>query len=316
MKWPLVPIGECTNIVSGSTPKTSVASYWDGDIHWATPKDLSELDGPYLEGTPRKLTPEGLRNCGAEILPSGSVLFSSRAPIGLVGINKVPMATNQGFKSFVPSAGKMEARYLYHWLRANRTSLQAMGNGATFKELSKAAVSRIKIPLPPIGEQRRIADILDKAEVMRAKRREAIARLETLAQSIFIEMFGDVAKNLKGWSTRPLGSQLGTIRYGTGSPPPYVDEGLPFIRATNIKNGTVEVGDLRYISPVSGAGIPKCRVNSGDLIVVRSGVNTGDCAVVPRDLDGAYAAYDLIIECDPSSAIFYNHILNSPSGRD
>ena len=94
-----VPLGEISRIVSGATPKTGVAAYWDGDIQWATPADLSKLDGPYIAETPRTLTDAGVKSCATSVLPSGSVLLSSRAPIGHVAINTVPMATNQGFKS-------------------------------------------------------------------------------------------------------------------------------------------------------------------------------------------------------------------------
>ena len=104
--WPKVRLDECTEIVAGATPSTSVEAYWGGDVCWATPKDLSDLDGSYISDTPRKLTRAGLQNCAASILPAGSVLFSSRAPIGHVAVNTVPMATNQGFKSFVPKPGR------------------------------------------------------------------------------------------------------------------------------------------------------------------------------------------------------------------
>jgi predicted GIY-YIG superfamily endonuclease len=110
-------LGDCCEIVSGSTPSTNVESFWNGNICWVTPKDLSHLNGAYISDTPRKLTQSGLDSCGASILPSNSVLFSSRAPIGHVAINSVPMATNQGFKSFVPKDNRVNAKFLYHWLR-------------------------------------------------------------------------------------------------------------------------------------------------------------------------------------------------------
>jgi type I restriction enzyme, S subunit len=191
MKWPLVRLDECTEIVSGATPSTSVATFWDGDICWATPKDLSELDGKYIDLTPRKITKSGLEACSAEVLPANSVLFSSRAPIGHVAINRAPMATNQGFKSFIPDRSKLDETFLFWWLNANRTYLQSLGNGATFKEVSKAVVARITIPLPPLDEQRRIAAILDQTDELRKKRRFALDRLEVLTRSIFIGLFGD-----------------------------------------------------------------------------------------------------------------------------
>jgi type I restriction enzyme S subunit len=106
------PLSDCCEIISGATPKTGVDKYWDGEILWATPKDISNLPGIYIEDTPRKITEAGLRSCPATILPTGSVLFSSRAPIGHVAINTRPMATNQGFKSFIPNGEKIDAKYL------------------------------------------------------------------------------------------------------------------------------------------------------------------------------------------------------------
>lgn len=188
--WPSVRLDECSDIVSGATPRTSEPSYWDGSVCWATPKDLGELDGIYISDTPRKITKRGLQSCTASVLPPNSVLFSSRAPIGHVAINTTPMATNQGFKSFVPKRLRLDPKYLYFWLRANRPYLESLGNGATFKEVSKAIVARIEIPLPPLREQRRIAAILDKADALRAKRRAAIAKLDDLTRSMFWDMFG------------------------------------------------------------------------------------------------------------------------------
>ncbi len=190
MSWPTVAITECARIVGGATPKSSISEYWDGDIPWVTPKDLSGLNSQFIDDTPRKITRLGLSKCSAEVLPAGSVLFSSRAPIGHVAINRVPMATNQGFKSMIPGP-ELDAGFLYWWLVSHKEQLQAMGTGATFKEVSKAVVERIAIPLPPLEEQRRIAAILDQADSLRRLRHRTLNHLNTLAQSIFHEMFGD-----------------------------------------------------------------------------------------------------------------------------
>lgn len=189
-RWTTTRLGSCCEIVSGATPSTAVERFWGGDICWATPKDLSELEDVYISNTPRKLTREGLASCAATVLPPGSVLFSSRAPIGHVAINTVPMATNQGFKSFVPNPHSVDAGFLSHWLRLNRPYLESLGNGATFKEVSKSVISRVEIALPPLTEQRRIAEVLDRAEALRAKRREALAQLDRLTESVFLDQFG------------------------------------------------------------------------------------------------------------------------------
>jgi len=269
--WPSARIEQCAEIVSGATPSTSETENWSGDIYWATPKDLSELEGAYLSDTPRKITKRGLESCGATILPTNSVLFSSRAPIGHVALNTVPMATNQGFKSFVPRPDRLNPKFLYHWLRKNRAYLESLGNGATFKEVSKAVVSRIEIPLPPLPEQRRIAEILDKADALRTKRRAALTRLDILIQSIFLHMFGDPATNPKGWKLNRLDE---TCEVGSSKRvfvEELVDAGVPFYRGTEIGqlgeglhvNPSLFIKEEHFQTLKAQTGIPKL----GDLLL-------------------------------------------------
>jgi type I restriction enzyme, S subunit len=239
--WVETTLGEVAEIVGGATPKTSVDEYWDGDVYWATPKDLSELEGAEIASTPRTLTKAGLRSCSARVLPPGSVLLSSRAPIGHVAINTVPMATNQGFKSLIPHRDRVDAKFLYWWLRRNRPALEAMGTGATFKEISKKTTEAVPLRLPPVEEQRRIAAVLDAADGLRAKRREALAKLDTLTQAIYIDLFDDPLANRLGWETSPL-SSLGRIH--TGKTPPGKKQGMygdavPFITPGDLESTEV-----------------------------------------------------------------------------
>jgi len=288
--WPKVRLEDCAEIVSGATPSTSEAAYWNGDICWATPKDLSELEGAYISDTPRKITRLGLQSCAATILPPESVLFSSRAPIGHVAINTVPMATNQGFKSFVPNGDRVHAKFLYHWLRRNRPYLESLGNGATFKEVSKAVVSRIEIPLPPIAEQRRISEILDKAEALRAKRQAALAQLDTLTQSIFLDMFGDPSTNPHGFPRRPLASLVredDTINYGVVQPGDDLDEdeGVPLVRVGDLIGGRVRHSELKRIAPSIEAAYKRSRLR-GDEILVSCVGSIGVVALADESVKG------------------------------
>lgn len=269
-EWPRFRLDECCEIVAGATPSTSGAAYWDGDIYWATPKDLSELEGAYISDTPRKLTRTGLDSCAATLLPVGSVLFSSRAPIGHVAINTVPMATNQGFKSFIPKPEKVHAKFLYHWLRMNRAYLESLGNGATFKEVSKAVVSRIEILLPPLAEQLRIAEVLDQAESLRAKRRAAFTQFDTLTRSIFLDLFGDPVTNQKGFPRVPLASLVrcdDTINYGVVQPGDDLDEGVPLVRVGDLRDGRVSRAALKRIAPAIEAAYKRSRLRGDEILV-------------------------------------------------
>lgn len=288
MSWPTVRLDRCAEIVSGATPGTSDSTYWDGDICWATPKDLSELEGAYISDTPRKITRSGLESCAATVLPPESVLFSSRAPIGHVAINTVPMATNQGFKSFIPNRDRLHAKFLYHWLRRNRQYLESLGNGATFKEVSKAVVSRIEIPLPPLPEQRRIAEILDHVDALRAKRRAALAQLDTLTQSIFLDLFGDPATNPKRFPTKALALLVragDTINYGVVQPGDDVDEGIPLVRVGDLVEGRVSHTSLKRIAPSIEATYKRSRLR-GDEILVSCVGSIGIVATADETLKG------------------------------
>jgi type I restriction enzyme S subunit len=211
--WILIPLGDCCQIISGSTPKRNKPEYWGGDIPWVTPKDLGKLKTPVLKDAPEKITEAGYKSCSTTLLPQGSILFSSRAPIGYVAIAGRPMCTNQGFKSLVPNE-YVHSPYLYWCMRKYASDIEALGSGTTFKEVSKGIVERFIIPLPPLEEQRRIAAILDKADGVRRKRKEAIRLTEELLKSTFLEMFGDPVTNPKGWEVRELGDCVKDIESG------------------------------------------------------------------------------------------------------
>ncbi|MEO1209729.1 MAG: restriction endonuclease subunit S [Cyanobacteria bacterium J06638_20] len=193
-----VALGDVCQVVSGSTPKRNKPEFWGGTIPWVTPKEISDLRTPYLEDSVEKITDLGYRSCSTTMLPPNSVLLSSRAPIGLLAINKIKVCTNQGFKSLIPSDAAY-SEYLYYYLKQNVRALQAKGNGATFKELSKTAVEDFKIPLPPLDDQKRIAYVLGKVEGAIAQRKHHLQQLDDLLKSIFLEMFGDPVRNEKGW---------------------------------------------------------------------------------------------------------------------
>lgn len=263
-----MPLAECSEVVGGGTPRTSDPGFWDGDVAWATPKDLSELRGRYIAATARNLTSEGLRRSGARVLPPGSVLLSSRAPIGLVAINTVPMATNQGFKSLIPDPDRADAKYLAYWLSANTARLQGIGNGATFKEVSKSVVSNIAVPLPSLEQQRKIAQVLDAADGVRVRRREATLAINALADAIFIEMFGDPVANPRAWPRVPLG-ELGEVITGNTPTRGSSQEGtqlLGWVKSDNLAGESAYVTQpVEYVSPI--APKPPRTVGEGAILV-------------------------------------------------
>ena len=159
--WRKVQLGEVCDIVNGATPQSSTSEYWDGSICWITPADLGQLADPEILSSARTITKKGYESCSTTLVPAGSVVMSSRAPIGHLGIASVPLCTNQGCKSFIPSDAVV-SKFLYHALRYALEDIRALGSGSTFLEVGKTKLAAFAIPLPPLDEQARIAAWLDR----------------------------------------------------------------------------------------------------------------------------------------------------------
>ena len=276
--WILIPLGDCCQIISGSTPKRNKPEYWGGDIPWVTPKDLSKLRTPVLEDAPEKITEAGYKSCSTTLLPQGSILFSSRAPIGYVAIAGRPMCTNQGFKSLVPNE-YVHSPYLYWCMRQYASDIEALGSGTTFKEVSKGIVERFKIPLPPLEEQRRIAAILDKADGVRRKRKEAIRLTEELLRSTFLEMFGDPVTNPKGWEVKRLGEICTNFQNGIGKNSEHYGHGSKVANISDLYEWHRFIPEKYSLLDVTPKEIEKYSLMRGDLLFVRSSVKREGVAV-------------------------------------
>lgn len=207
-------LGDVCTIVSGTTPKSSRPEYWDGDINWVTPAELND-DSDIVYESQRKITKQAVVDTSLKSFPAGTVLLSSRAPIGKVAIAGTEMYCNQGFKNLICS-DVIYNRYLYHFLKSKTEYLNSLGRGATFKEISKSIVEEIEIPLLPVAEQRRIAALLDKVSDLIAKRRAQLDKLDLLVKARFVEMFGDPILNQKGFPCYTVGD---IITFQGGSQP-------------------------------------------------------------------------------------------------
>ena len=269
-KWKTVKLGDICEIVTGSTPSTLKQEYWDGSFYWVTPAEISDGDY-YIERTQRKLTEAGISSAGLRIMPVGTVLLSSRAPIGKVAITAVEMACNQGFKNLICEE-KIHNRFLYYFLKNNKHYLNSLGRGATFKEISKSIVCEIEIPLPPLEEQKRIANILDKASNLIDLRKQQLEKMDLLVKSKFIDMFGDPVKNPKGWKVKSLKDiALGKLSYGSGASATEYDLNVRYIRITDIN----EKGCLNDFKVSPNEISDEYILREGDILFARSGATVG-----------------------------------------
>lgn len=158
MKYKLKEISE---IVCGGTPSTKNPTYWNGAILWVTPKDLSILNGAkYIDKTSQTISEEGIKNSSAKIVPANSVILSTRAPVGYVGISTFPMATNQGIKSIIVNKKLADAEYVYYLLLTQTKNLEMKASGSTFKELSTDSLKNYEIDLPSIDYQHSITNTI------------------------------------------------------------------------------------------------------------------------------------------------------------
>jgi type I restriction enzyme S subunit len=189
-EWREYRIGEIADIVGGSTPSTADPSNFNGDIPWLTPKDLSGPHDRYVSRGERNLSRKGLESCSAQLLPAGTVLVTSRAPIGYAAIAKNPIATNQGFRNLIPKPG-FDSEFLYYWVKAHVEELQRHASGSTFQELTGTALAQIRIRVPPLPEQRAIAHILGTLDDKIELNRRMSETLEAMARALFKAWFVD-----------------------------------------------------------------------------------------------------------------------------
>lgn len=197
-----VKLGDVCEIVSGTTPKSNCPEYWNGELNWITPAELND-DIVVVNESQRKITTKAVIDSNLRSFPAGTVLLSSRAPIGKVAIAGKEMYCNQGFKNLICS-DFVYNKYLFYFLKSKVTYLNSLGRGATFKEISKTIVENIQINLPKKEEQYKIVHILDKINEIIFLRQQQLKKLDELVKSRFIEMFGEPLKNNKKWKTKKL----------------------------------------------------------------------------------------------------------------
>lgn len=177
--WVWTTLGVIGNVAAGGTPSTNDPENFDGDVPWITPSDLSGFDGKFISRGRRNLSEKGLNSSSATLLPAGTVLFSSRAPIGYVAIAANPVSTNQGFKNLTCYEGVLED-YAFYYLKGSKKLAEIYGSGTTFKEVSASRFARIPIPLCPLPEQRRIVSRVEELFSCLDAGAESLLKVKTL----------------------------------------------------------------------------------------------------------------------------------------
>ena len=210
--WKNYKLDEIAEIIGGGTPSTTNPDFWGEEIPWITPRDLASTDERFISRGERCITKKGLQNSSARLLPAGTVLLTTRAPIGYLRIALNPICTNQGFKSLIPKVHIADNQFLFYLLKNNVEYLKSVGVGTTFAEISGSALRQIEFLFPSLSTQRRIADILSALDDKIELNRQTNATLEAIAQAIFKEWF--VNFNFPGATGEMIESELGMIPKG------------------------------------------------------------------------------------------------------
>ena len=341
--WPLVEIGDVAEVVGGGTPSTRNVGNFDGDVPWLTPKDLSGSPARVVARGSRNLSRAGLANSSARLVPPGTVLLSTRAPIGYAAIAGGEISTNQGFRNLLPR-GAVRSDFLYYWLKANTEALERHAVGTTFRELPGSVLKRIRIPLPPLSEQRAVARVLGALDDKIEANRRMSATLEGLAQAVFKDWFvdfGPVRAKAAGrarylpdplWSLFPdrlVESELGEIpegwevgclgdlsckpQYGYTASARADPAGPKFLRITDInKSNWINWGVVPYCD-IDRDDIKKYALVKGDILIARM-ADPGHGVLIEENRNAVFASY--LIRFRPLQQYYGRYLqywLRSPS---
>jgi type I restriction enzyme S subunit len=279
----LVRLENICDIKSGGTPSRNEKDNYGGLIPWAKISDIEASNGN-LFTTEETITEKGLKAIHNRIFDKGTLLFAMYGSVGKIAFTQVKVSTNQAILGInIKDESKLYDRYLYYWLLRKKHEFLHLANGVTQKNLSTTFVRNLEIPLPPIASQRRIADILDKADEIIRKRKEAIALTEQLQKSIFLDMFGDPVINPKGWEVKKLEEVCYKVTDGTHQSPEWSISGIPFLFVSNIVNGEIDFNVSKYISEDFWQKLTlRCPIEINDILYTTVG-SYGNVALVRTD---------------------------------
>jgi type I restriction enzyme S subunit len=314
-KWKTVALGDIFSIARGGSPRPIdkfITEASDG-VNWIM---ISDATSKYITSTKKRIIKEGVKK-SREVHP-GDFLLTNSMSFGRPYIMKTSGCIHDGWLVLSPKNGVADPDYFYHLLGSDVlfAEFERRAAGATVKNLNIDLVKGVEVPLPPLAEQKRIAEVMDKAEELRAKRRAALAQLDSLTQSIFLEMFGDPASILQKWPSRRLGELLEFLTSGSrGWAEYYSESGDLFLRIQNVRRDQLLLDDIAYVQAPDTAEAKRTRVQAGDVLFSIT-ADLGRSAVVPEGLGTAYINQHLsILRTKALVPRFLSAFFASPAGE-
>lgn len=316
--FPSATLSEVCDFQNGGTPSKAIERYFTGDIPWITGADLV---GPVARSARSFITEEAITSSATNKVPAGTVLLVTRTSVGKVAIAGTELCFSQDITALLPDSVKLDAGYLVHFLRTKEDHFSRYARGATIKGITRQVVADLVIPLPPLEEQRRIAAILDQTETLRTQRRTALALLDSLTQSLFLDMFGDPVANPKGWSMSTIGD-LAEVQGGlqVTSARKNLPVEVPYLRVANVYRGVLDLSEIKTIR-ATPAEIQRTTLVKDDLLVVEGHGNPneiGRAALWNGEIEQCVHQNHLIrarFDCTKVEPVFASEYVNSPGGR-
>lgn len=268
----------------GKTPSRNNSSYWQqNDYKWVSIGDLSR-SGKYISETKEYLSKKAVEESGIRLIPPQTVIMSFKLSIGKTAITAEPMYTNEAIMAFLDRhVVEIIPDFLYYLL--SQRNWEEMANKAVMgKTLNKASLARISVEIPPVGVQRRIVGVLDRLQKLIDSHIFELAKLDDLVKSRFVELFGDLKRNTKGWSLYSFKELSEIITDGEHATPKRTTEGIYLLSARNVLNHSIQLDDVDYINQGEYDRISRRIVpQEGDILISCSG-SVGRCCSVPPGL--------------------------------
>ena len=269
--WASKTIKEVGKVVTGTTPSKLQNEYYGGNIPFVTPRELGFIE-PVTDAA-TYLTEEGAEK--AKIIPENSVMVCCIGSLGKIGIAGRELVTNQQINSIIFDDTQVDHRYGFRFCETLKPLLEHIAPSTTIAIVNKSRFESLEIPLPPLAEQQRIAAILDQADALRTKRRAALAKLDTLLQATFLDMFGDPVTNPMGWEVVKL-SEISDVDNGVTKSSGRIRDKktvtLPYMRVANVQDGKILTGieDVKFIE-ILLEDAEKYLLRSGDILLTEGG---------------------------------------------
>lgn len=308
MTAPTMELSAFATFLSGGTPSAHNDAFWSGPICWASPKDMHDK---VISDTQDHISEDAVRSSATRVVPPNTILVVARSGILVrrlpVALTAVSMAFNQDIKAIVVDENVALPEYVAYALMSAERDILSNGvkKGATVHSLVGGYLERLRMRVPPLPEQRRIVDILDRASGIQRLRKAADDKMLELVPSLFVDMFGDPAGNPKGWELGKVADVLVSAEYGSSSKASESPVGVPMLRMGNVSTqGGLLLEDLKYVS-MADSEFQKYRLEAGDILFNRTNSKelVGKTGLWDGRMEAVYASYFIRLKVDHTAML-------------